>query len=46
MKRPLSAIIKEMAFTVLRRPEAPPSTETAHTALLLAHIGWNRPIDT
>lgn len=46
MKRPLSAIIKEMAFTVLRRPGAPPSTEAAHTALLLAHIAWNRPTDT
>ncbi len=46
MKRPLSAIIKEMAFTVLRRPEAPPSSEAAHAALLLAHIAWNRRSDS
>lgn len=45
MKRPLSAIIKEMAFTVLRRPEAVPSSEAAHAALLLAHIAWNRRSD-
>lgn len=46
MTRPLSAIIKEMASTILRRPEAPPSSEAAHAALLLAHIAWNRRNDT
>lgn len=46
MKRPLSAIIKAMAFTILRRPEAPPSAEAAHAALLLAHIAWNRRTDS
>lgn len=46
MTRPLSAIIKEMAFTILRRPEAPPSSEAAHAALLLAHIAWNRRSDS
>jgi hypothetical protein len=36
--------MKEMAFTVLRRPEVLPP-EAAHTALLLAHIAWNRRTD-
>lgn len=45
MKRPLSAI-KDMAFRVLRRPEAPPSSEAAHAALLLPHIAWNGRADT
>lgn len=46
MKRPLSAIIKEMAFGVLRRPEVPPSSEAAHAVLLFAHIAWNRRADS
>jgi hypothetical protein len=46
MKRPLSAIIKEMVLTILRRPGAPPSAEAAHAALLLAHIAWNRRTDS
>ena len=31
-----------MACTVLRQPEAQPSSEAAHAALLLAHVAWNR----
>jgi hypothetical protein len=46
MKPPLSAIMKEMAFTVLRRSEQRPSSEAAHAALLLAHIAWNRRTDS
>ena len=46
MRRPLSAIMKDMAFTILRRPEAVPSSEAAHAALLLAHLAWNRRVDT
>jgi hypothetical protein len=46
MDRPLSAIIKDMAFTVLRRPDATPSSEAAHAALLFAHIAWNRRTDS
>lgn len=30
----------------LRRPEAVPSSEAAHAALLFAHIAWNRCADT
>jgi hypothetical protein len=46
MKNPLSAILKDMAFTVLRQPEAVPSSEAAHAALLFAHVAWNRRADT
>ncbi len=42
---PLSAIIKEMASTLLRDPTRPPSPEAAHAALLLAHVAWNRQAD-
>lgn len=42
MRRPLSAIIKELSLTVLRQPEAVPSSEAAHAALLFAHVAWNR----
>lgn len=42
MRRPLSEIIKEMGCTVLSQPEAEPSAEAAHAALLFAHVAWNR----
>jgi hypothetical protein len=42
MRRPLSAIIKEMSLTIFGHPEAVPSSEAAHAALLLAHVAWNR----
>lgn len=38
----LSAIIQEMAMTLLRRPDSPPSSEAAHAALLFAHVAWNK----
>jgi len=40
----LSAIIIEMAETVLTRPGNIVCYEAAHAALLLAHVGWNREI--
>ena len=40
----LSAIIIEMAETVLARPGNRVCDEAAHAALLLAHVGWNREI--
>lgn len=40
----LSAIIIEMAETVLARPRNMVCDEAAHAALLLAHVGWNREI--
>ena len=42
----LSAIIIEMAETVLARPGNMVCDEAAHAALLLAHVGWNREIQT
>jgi hypothetical protein len=32
----------EMSCTVLSQPEAVPSSEAAHAALLFAHVAWNR----
>ena len=40
----LSAIIIEMAETVLARPGNMVCDEAAHVALLLAHVAWNREI--
>ena len=45
MRRPLSAIIKEMSLTVLCEPDLVPSTEAAHAALLFTHVAWNRATD-
>jgi hypothetical protein len=42
MRRPLSAIIKEMSLTIFNQPDAVPSSEAAHAALLFAHVAWNR----
>lgn len=38
----ISDLLKEMALTVLRNPEAIPSGEAAHAALLFSHVAWNR----
>jgi len=38
----LSSIIKKIAMNMLKKPKRPPSSEAAHAALLLAHLGWNR----
>jgi len=38
----MSEILKEMALTILLRPEAVPSSEAAGAALLLSHVAWNR----
>jgi len=40
----LSAIIVELAETVLVRPGHAVCDEAAHAALLLAHVAWNREI--
>ena len=42
MRRPLSAIIKDMSLTVLCEPDLVPSPEAAHAALLFSHIAWNQ----
>jgi len=33
-----------MALMVMKDPKSTPSSEAAHTALLLAHVAWNRTI--
>ena len=38
----LSACVLEMAKTVRREPDATPSTEAAHAALLFTHVAWNK----
>ena len=38
----LSAIIKRIAMKMLKKTKKPPSSEAAHAALLLTHLGWNR----
>ena len=38
----MSAILKEMALTVLDSPESVPSSEAASAALLLSHVAWQR----
>ena len=43
-EKKMSEIFKRMALTVLKDPKSVPSTEAAHTALLLAHVAWNRAI--
>lgn len=40
----MSQMLKQMAMTVLKAPASVPSTEAAHTALLLAHVAWNRAV--
>ncbi len=38
----LSKIIKELALMSFRNPQAVPSSEAAHAALLFAQVAWNR----
>jgi hypothetical protein len=40
----LSEIIIEMAKQLLKMPNAVPSSEAAHVALLLASVAWNREV--
>lgn len=42
IRRPLSAIIKEMAQILLIHPERVPSSEAMHASLLFAHAAWAR----
>lgn len=41
-KHPMSAILKEMALTVLVDPGSVPSSEAKAAALLLSHVAWQR----
>lgn len=43
-QKKMSEIFKEMALVVMKDPQSTPSSEAAHTALLLAHVAWNRAI--
>ena len=38
----MSEIMKELALMSFRNPQAIPSSEAAHAALLLAQVAWNR----
>ena len=38
----MSEIMKELALMCFRDPEAVPSAEAAHAALLFAQVAWNR----
>jgi hypothetical protein len=40
-EKKMSEILKEMALTLLKDPDAIPSSEAAHAALLLSHVAWN-----
>jgi hypothetical protein len=42
IRRPLSAIIKDMAQILLVHPERAPSSEAVHVSLLFAHAAWAR----
>ena len=41
-QKKMSEIFKELALVVMKNQKSIPSSEAAHTALLLAHIAWNR----
>jgi len=43
-KNKLSEIMIEMAKQLLRIPNSIPSSESAHVALLLASVAWNREV--
>ena len=42
IKKDMSAILKEMALTILVDPEAVPTSEAAAAALLLSHVACQR----
>ena len=42
--RKLSEIMKEMSETLLRNPDAVPSSEAAHVALFFANVAWNESV--
>ena len=41
-QKKMSEIFKELALIVMKDQKSIPSSEAAHTALLLAHVAWNR----
>lgn len=43
-EKKMAEILKEMALTLLKDPDAIPSSEAGHAALLLSHVAWNRAI--
>jgi hypothetical protein len=43
-EKKMSEIMKEMASTVFKNPQAIPSAEAAHAALLFANVAWNRAV--
>ena len=42
--RKMSEILKEMSETLLRNPDAVPSSEAAHVALFFANVAWNESV--
>jgi len=42
VQRKMSEIMKELALMSFRDPQAVPSSEAAHAALLFAQVAWNR----
>ena len=42
--RKMSEIMKEMLERLLRHPDASPSSEAAHVALIFANIAWNETV--
>ncbi len=42
--RKMSEILKEMSERLLRNPEAIPSSEAAHVALMFANFAWNEAV--
>lgn len=43
-RKPMSAVLEEMAKTALLWPEAVPTAEAIAATLLLTHVAWNRAI--
>jgi hypothetical protein len=42
--RKMSEIMKQMSETLLRNPDAIPSSEAAHVALFFANVAWNESV--
>jgi len=42
MDNKLSSIVLQLAKTLLRNPDIPPSSEAGHAALLFVHVAWNK----
>lgn len=44
-RRKMSEILKEMSERLLRNPDAVPSSQAAHVALMFGNIAWNETVD-